>query len=236
VGVYCFGTAAGAFVREYCNLYKIKRITAIFFALELMCVLLFFLFGQFWIPWEARTHQHWGFYVVMTPAVLALALQIVALQRVGTMPMSSTVITTTLARASGELVSYGFLRKKAIALNLKIRQQTKSLENYTKRLETVTIKVDQNAPTPPTTPAVKDVRPELKKQLKADRKQAAEFSARLREHLNASLFYWIMWFMYFLGAFGGCILQIVVGLELWSTVPVMALLLILVLADIYADF
>jgi len=239
LGVYCFGTAAGAFIREICTLYKIKRVTSIFFGVELLCVGAFFFTGQFWVPPDSRTHEHWGFYVVMTPAVLALSFQIVALQRVGTMPMSSTVITTTLARASGELVSYGFLRKKAIALHSKIATRKKNLENYAKRMENMAplqIDVSPMAPTPPTTPAIKDLRPELKKQLKADKKLATEYNNKLREHLNASFFYWVMWFSYLIGALFGCLFQVVLNFELWSTVPVMGILFILIAADIYADF
>jgi len=98
------------------------------------------------------------------------------------------------------------------------------------------IDVSTMAPTPPTTPATKDLRPELKKQLKADKKLATEYNNKLREHLNASFFYWVMWFSYLIGALFGCLFQVVLNFELWSTVPVMGILFILIAADIYADF
>jgi len=82
----------------------------------------------------------------------------------------------------------------------------------------------------------KDVRSERKKQLKAKKGQVAEAENKLKDHVNASFFYWVMWFIYLIGALIGCLLHIVLSWELYALVPVMLILALLIAADIYADF
>jgi len=63
-----------------------------------------------------------------------------------------------------------------------------------------------------------------------------EQSNKLAEHLMASGFYWMMWGSYLLGAIFGALLYIEFKLELYSVIPVMIILFILIVADVTANF
>jgi len=52
----------------------------------------------------------------------------------------------------------------------------------------------------------------------------------------ASGFYWMMWGSYLLGAIFGALLYIEFKLELYSVIPVMIILFILIVADVTANF
>jgi len=207
--IFCIGTLLGSLLREIGLLNKWKRITAIFFSTELFLIFLFF-WGLLFIPEEKRDFTHYGFWVLTVPAVGALAFQITALQKVGTMPMSSTVVTSSLARACEGLAKHFLANWKYKKLKNKLLYH--SHENLNQSLQSNNL-LNQNE----------------------DEKHLEELKNQLTEHKWTSFFYWMMWISYTIGAMFGAVLYTYAAFKMYSLVPIMMILLVLILSDLKAQ-
>ncbi len=117
IAVFAAGSALGAAILEVLRRRGLhaRIVTAALLLLEMLLLLGMYLLWRVWAPGHAAQPAEWRTYWLASCAALAMSLHLIALERVGELPVLTNFMSGTLSGLFRNIVQFQFCRRAAAA-------------------------------------------------------------------------------------------------------------------------